>query len=222
MVNDLTIVVCSCDSYEDTWEPFRHCIEKYWRGHPEIIYKTETKDNPYYRTVRTNYPIEQWTRGVREALDYVETSKVLLMMDDCFIRRPVDEERLEDALHLLQGNVANVNLERSWDPEDTHYHTGIKRRHHGSQFEVSIMCGLWQKECLYNVMSIDGSPWDVEQAQNNCNYDYLINAGEDIIDFGYVRTWVPFGISRGKWCLEILPFFEHERITIDYTKRGIW
>ena len=43
------ILVMSCDKNEDLWLPFHHCMEKYWKGHPEIIYSTETKINPYYK-----------------------------------------------------------------------------------------------------------------------------------------------------------------------------
>ena len=51
----MKILVCSCDRNWDLWMPFHHCMEKYWNDHPEIIYKTETKDNPYYKTIKKDY-----------------------------------------------------------------------------------------------------------------------------------------------------------------------
>lgn len=55
----MKILVCSCDKNVDLFLPFHHCMEKYWPTHPEIIYSTESVDNPYYRTVRKNYPLTQ-------------------------------------------------------------------------------------------------------------------------------------------------------------------
>ena len=38
----MIILVASCDKNGDIFEAFHHCIEKYWKNHPEIIYATET------------------------------------------------------------------------------------------------------------------------------------------------------------------------------------
>ena len=55
----MKIVVFSCDKDEDTFEPFHHCMEKYYPGHPEIIYATESVINPYYKTITKDYPLNQ-------------------------------------------------------------------------------------------------------------------------------------------------------------------
>ena len=65
----MKILVLSCDKNEDTFEPFRHCIEKYYLNHPEVIYATETIINPYYKTICKNYPLEKWTKRIRETLE---------------------------------------------------------------------------------------------------------------------------------------------------------
>lgn len=217
----MKILVLSCDKYADTFIPFHHCMEKYWEGHPDVIYKTETIDNPFYKTIKANYPIQQWTKGVREVLSQIDDEQILLMMDDCFIRRHVNKARIKYASENLNGNIANINFEKSWDiwdvPTDL---VGFRRRCKGRPYEVSIMCGLWDKEKLINVLKKEGSPWDVEYYQNTCGYDYYINDGEEIIDWNY-HTWIPSGISRGKWCREVVPFFESEGIEIDLTERGI-
>ena len=48
-IDRMVILVCSCDKDGDLFEPFHHCIEKYYPEHPEIIYATETIKNPYYK-----------------------------------------------------------------------------------------------------------------------------------------------------------------------------
>ena len=216
----MKIVVLSCDKNTDTFEPFHHCMEKYWSGHPEIIYYTESVINPYYKTIPVPHELNEWTRGLREFLKQIDDPQILIIVDDAFIRAPVDEARLQYAAEHLTGNIAMFNMEKSFDKndEDTGL-IGFKKRQHGSSYEVSIMCGLWQKDKLLQVISNDCSPWDVEYGQNNCNFDYYINSGEYIIDWGY-KYWQPVGIQKGKWTREVVDFFESEGLTVDYSKRG--
>ena len=215
------ILVLSCDKNTDTFEPFHYCMEKYWPNHPKIVYKTETIENPYYETVCTNYPISQWTKGVRHVLDMIHDNKVLIMMDDCFIRTPVDEDRIKYLCTELDGNIACFNFEKSFDPKDEDTDIkGFKKRQHGSDYELSIMCGLWNRDKLKNVLSGDATPWEAELRQNTCRYDYYINSEDYIIDWGY-KTWQWAGICRGKWCQEVVDFFRKEGIQIDTSQRGI-
>lgn len=216
----MIILVLSCDKNEDLFEPFHHCMEKYWPGHPTIIYYTNSVPNPFYRTISVNHELSQWTKNVNEVLSQIEDEQVLIMIDDCFIRRPVDDKRVKEAAGLLKGNIALMNFELSWDEMDevTEY-PGWKRRKHGREYEVSIMCGLWQKDKLMKVLEPVSDPWEVEYRQNTCGFDYYINSGDLIIDWGY-RYLKHAGLKMGKWCREVVPFFEAEGISIDYSKRG--
>ena len=218
----MIITVLSCDKNQDLWEPFHHCMEKYFPGHPEVVYFTESLKNPYYRTISVPHDLNNWTYGVRHFLSLLEDNYILLMIDDCFIRRPVDRKRFEFANILIrwQQDVACLNFEKSWDEHDTSTeYEGWKLRPHGSEYEVSIMCGMWNKKKLMNVLTPISNPWDVEYNQNNCNYNYYINSGDYIIDWGY-RTFQPCNVVKGKWAREIIPFFETEGIQMDYSIRG--
>lgn len=219
----MKILVCSCDRNWDLWMPFHHCMEKYWNDHPEIIYKTETKDNPYYKTIKNDYLLTEWTKGIRETLAEIDDDQILLLMDDIFIRQPVDTERIKYASENLKGNIALMNFEKSFDLNDKPTDLeGFKKRMNGSPWVVSIMCGLWQKEKLIQVISDDCTPWDVESRQNTCGFDYYINSGDYIIDWGY-KTYRPVGIVRGCWSNETLEFLNaHEGLTIEWNGRGLW
>lgn len=218
----MKILVCSCDKCEDLFQPFHHCMEKYYPNHPEVIYMTETIKNPYYKTICKDYPLELWTKRMRETLKEIDDEQILLIMDDCFIRQPVDTERIEYLSTQLKDNIAMFAFEKSWDPNDEETNVvGMKRRQHGSSYEVTVNCALWQRDKLIDVLSRDSDPWDVEMNQDNRGYDYYINSGDYIIDWGYI-TWNPTGIFRGKWCRNIIPFFEKEGIDVDYSKRGFY
>lgn len=218
----MKILVCSCDRDEDLWLPFTHCIEKYYPEHPEIIYTTETKINPYYRTICKNYPIEKWTKRIRETLKEIEDKEILLLMDDIFIRQPVDVKRIDYSKDHLKGNIACFNYEKVFNNENTESGLeGFKLRKKGSEYELSIMCGLWDRKKLIHILEKDSNPWDVEYNQDTKGYDYLINSGDYIIDWGY-KNFQHAGIKKGKWCREAVDFFKKEGLNIDYMKRGFY
>lgn len=216
----MVILVLSADKNEDLWQPFHHCIEKYYPTHPEIIYATETKQNPYYKTICKDYPLEIWTKRIRETLKEIEDDRILIIMDDYFIRKPVDVKRIEYLKDKLKGNMAAFYFEKSFDRHDTPTNiNGMKRRQHGSNYEVAINCAIWDRDKFIDVLSRDSDPWDVEINQDNRGYDYFINSEDYIIDWGY--SYLKYaGICRGKWCREVVPFFEKEGIKVDYEKRG--
>ena len=216
----MVILVLSCDKNEDLWYPFYKCIEKYYPNHPEIIYATETKQNPYYKTISKDYPLELWTKRIRETLYEIEDNIILTMMDDDFIRKPVDVERIEYLKNQIKGNIGAFYFEKSFDKTDIETNIiGMKKRKHNNEYEVCINCGIWQKDKFIDILSRDSDPWDVELNPDNKGYDFYINSGDYIIDWGYI-TWQYTNICRGKWCRNVIPFFEKEGIEIDYEKRG--
>lgn len=218
----MVILVCSCDKNDDLWYPFRHCIEKYYSNHPKIIYATETKQNPFYKTICKDYPLKKWTRRIRETLKEIDDREILLMIDDIFIRNQVDTKRIDYAKTNLKGNIACFNFEKVFNQDDTESGLeGFKIRQKGSEYELSLMCGLWDRDKLIDVLSEDSNPWEVEYKQNTKGYDYLINSGGYIIDWGY-EPFIYTGVCKSKWCRNVMPFFEKEGIKIDYRRRGFY
>ena len=218
----MKIIVLSCSQNWVLWEPFHHCLEKYWPNHPEVIYYTDGDINPYYRTIPVDHDLNHWTTGLRIFLDCIVTEQVLLMIDDCFIRKPVDDKRVEYASLILYGekNLACMNFELSWDTRDEPtIYEGWKKRKHGSAYEVSLMCGLWNKAKLMDVISRDCDPWTIELDQDNRGYDYYINSGWYIIDWGY-RTFQPCGVVKGSWSAECIHFLESEGLNVPYELLG--
>ena len=215
------IVVMSCDKNEDLWFPFYHCIEKYWNDHPEIIYSTETKINPYYKTICNDLPIEKWTRRVYEVVKTLKCDKVLLMIDDLFVRDYVDDDLLETLSDSVGGIIAGLNFEKSFDPLDIPLGNHISLRNINGKWKTSVMCQLWSKKAILDLFNVDKTPWDFEKDNISNGYLFLISKTGSFIKWGYEdRKW--FGIRKGKWCKECKDFFDKENIEIDYSIRGFY
>lgn len=218
----MKVLVLSCDKNIDLFEPFYKCIEKYWPNHPEVIYATETKENPFFKTITKDYPLDLWTKRIRETLKEIDDDKILLMIDDCFIRSKVDEERIKYVEGILKGNIAMFNFEKSFDMEDKESkYIGFKTRNPNGIAICSIMCGMWQKDKLIDILNINCQPWEIERLNLTHGYEYYINSGDYIIDFGYIFP-KPFSLYRGRWCKEVVEFFEKEGIKVDYSTREFY
>lgn len=88
----MQILVLSCDKYEPCWKPFFTLLEKYYPGHPKTFLVTETKTCPYCETININS--DKWGIRFKGALNQLTDDDVLVMLDDFFIRGPVDAERI--------------------------------------------------------------------------------------------------------------------------------
>jgi hypothetical protein len=100
---DTSILVLSCDAYEDIWMPFFTLKDRYWKSciYPTYI-ATETKDCPYAKALKHNYPLNQWTRRIRESLAEIETRYVIMMDCDMFIRAEVNRRRISDCIDEMR------------------------------------------------------------------------------------------------------------------------
>lgn len=218
---DCSVLILSCDSYSDCWSPFFQLKDKYWKDCPyETYVATETKDCKYAKALKHNYPIDQWTTRIREALKEIKTKYVLLMVDDFFIRDYVDQKRIDYVLKHFDDNTAFFNFEQEYDNNNVECGLdGFKKRINGI-CKISCQAGIWNREKLIKLLNISCSPWEWERLNIAKDYDYYINSSDCIIDYGFKVG--DFSIVHGKWSQEIVPFFEKESIEIDYSKRGFF
>lgn len=219
------IVVMSCDNNKDLWEPFHHCIEKYWPNHPEVIYSTETIINPYYKTICKNYSIKQYTKRIRDTLKEIDSDIVLLMMDDTFIRKQVNTEVLNKLVEYINNNLIAINLEppRPFKPIDLKFNKILNIRHPLGKYHSSLQPQLWNKNKLIELFSVDCDPWEAERLGDNSQYTFGNIATTNVdFDYGKLPNKYPFSIVQGKWTQECKDFFDKEEIHIDYSIRGFY
>lgn len=216
------IVVMSCDKNQDLWKPFYLCMEKYWKNHPEIIYSTESIENPYYKTICKNIPVEKWTKRVYETIKDLSCKHILLMVDDLFIRDYVNNDLITLLSYFVNGDFASLNMEKTFDNLDTQINELMLVRNPKGKFRLSCMCQLWRKSAMLDLFNCELNPWEMEKKGDPKQYKYLISKNGDFIKFGRKEgTWV-FGVVKGKWSQENKEFFDKEGIEIDYSIRGFY
>lgn len=217
------ILVMSCDKNADLFDLFYYCMEKYWPTHPEIVYSTEQCINPYYKTICKNYPLEQYTRRLRETAKEIDCKNLLVMMDDTFIRKPVNAKLLNKLTTYINNYMISINLEppRPFKPIDLKFNEILNIRHPSGRYHSSLQPQIWNKEKLIELFSIDCNPWEAEKLGDESVFTFGNIATSNIdFDYGKIPDKYPFSLVQGKWTKEVKDFFDKEGLKIDYEKRG--
>ena len=204
-------LVLSCDSYSSLWELFFHFYDKYYPDHPKTYLVTETKTCPYCETINVNSQV--WSVRFRWALEKIKSDKVLVLLDDFFIRSRVDSKRIENLKFTDDIICYNFELEyrkpvlqlNEWDIQANN-----------QVYLNSCQPTLWDRDKLKERLNGDFSPQEWETQRVDSPYIHFINSKDYIIDVGYRHQPLSegWGITRGRLTLECINFLKNE--TVNY------
>lgn len=202
----MKILILSCDKYEVCWKPFFKLLDKYYKGHPETYLLTETKKCPYSKTINIQ---GSWTKRFKEALKQIDDNEILVMLDDFFIRKPVDIDRINKIKFTDDIMCYNFELEyrepliklKEWDIQKNN-----------QEYLNSCQPTIWNKKLLIERLNCDMTPQEWETQIINSPYIHFINNKDYIIDIGYRHQELEkgWGITRGKITKECIDFLESE------------
>ena len=230
--NELSIFVCTCDSYEDLWDPFFFLISKYWNLQDyQIILNTETKNYNYMGLDISTHPRKTKRYGERFLynLNFIKMQYTLLLLDDFFIRRNVDEKEILSIVNFMNNNpdVAAVCFNENAYSCDDGKLPGYSRINRFAPYKLNMQAGIWRTSTLKSLWKNNDNPWRWEIFVNFCvlNNNYVFYSINDYekspIYYGYKTDGM--GVYRGKWVVDdVDPLFKKHGIEIDYTIRGIY
>ena len=232
----LTILVCSCDKYEDLWNPFFTLLKKYCSLHNvRILLNTESLcfsfDNLHVECIHS--PGEKrYGQRMLNALAQVKTEYMLLLMDDFFLREPVDLNMIDQIIEWMESDrkIACFNFEatKAYSDWECDVYPGFRRLPPGNKFTLNMQAAIWRTSCLQKYWRPDVSPWEWEAY---CNVLTIKHPGDKFycakdrsdryINYGHYQIGDLWGVVKGKWIIEdVQPLFEREGIEIDFSKRG--
>ena len=207
-MNSCALVVLSCDKYSVCWKPFFALLNKYWPNHPYTILATETKKCSEHNVISyVNDPC--WSARFRKTLEGLNVDYIIVMLDDFFIRRPVDHSRIEYCISQMNDDIAVFNFEKKYRPCDESNLNGFERQFNNQVYLNSCQPSLWNRKALIERLQTDQTPWEWETSKVSDKRLCYINTQDFIIDVGYNHT-LDWGISRGKWTPECIEFLKKE------------
>lgn len=234
-----TLLICTCDAYEDAWGPLFTLFRKYWPSlDAPIVLNTETKNYefpgydiycPQLYKGHPNPAKVPWSRRLRETLrQAVTTDLVIIFLDDFYLRSPVNTDRLAICLHLIEENpqVANVALFPCPPPfTPTAKYPWLVKRAKSAPYLFNLQAGLWRRQRLIHFLRNHESPWYFERWGSIRGHRYpddfyAIEVGnESELVFDYDPT--KHGLTGGRWRPETGDLFTREGIKIDLSMRGM-
>lgn len=230
---DFSILVSSCDLYEDAWNPFFRLLQKNWPECPQRIYlNTETKNykDEYFDVICLHSPKSlKWGDRLLNALKKIESEYIMFFLEDFFLLDRVNNDLFLEALSLIRlDSIGVIKFIPHVQPE-SYYHSEISENffptYKNFRARNAGMASLWKKDYYIKLLKPYENPWEFELFgairskrfkeniffQNEhlpCAFPY-----EVLIKYGY-------GITKKKWLKNNRELFEKNKINVDFDKLG--
>ena len=235
----ITILINTCDAYEDLWDPFFTLLKRYWNSQGvRIILNTETKQYAFdgldIECVNIGDKQVPYGKRMLHALSKIKTTYVIPLLDDFFLRKPVDEEHIERIISWMESDkdIVYFNqdcLETNADWELNRY-PGYKRVPNGTDYVLNMQAAVWRTKKLIRYWRPNVSPWEWEaccsaKALHNPKDKFycLIRYDFAFCSYGHNKIGDIWGVLRGKWVMsDVEPLFRKENIVVDFRKRGVY
>ena len=223
-----SVLIYSCDKYEDAWEPFFTLFFRYWNCPYQVYLCAESKkyEHPKVKTINT---LGTWTERMQKAVREIPTKYVIGMCEDFFFRREADQVIINNCVISMEHDhtIGCFNFEKERQPgiplEPTEIACFWKKPLSGHWFQKSCQPTLWRRKYLDELLDCKLDAWHWEWQEREYPLNHLIYIGdEDNAVFSYgLHDRNQFGIVQGKWVKEdVVPLFEKEGIEVDYSIRG--
>lgn len=237
-----SILINTCDKFEDCWDPFFKLFKIYWPDYKGTIYlNTEYKDY-YYPDLNiiaikgcenNNFPRNKratWSQCLKWAMESIKEDVVLYMQEDYFLKDQVKNELVEKYANLIhdQEDIHCIHLTDQGSPAErpsNYDNLWIVPKKH--QDRISCQGALWRKDILLQYIRTYESAWNFEWWGSKRGE--VLNHNFFVVDKNWVEKdefeIIPYiftGVIGGKWYKEVMPLFKRHNIEIDYSIRGFF
>lgn len=228
-----TVLISSCDSYEDTWEPFFRIMDIQWPDCPyPIVLNTESKQYSYknFEISCPNHYVKgqkvAWGERLIHTLKAINTEYVIFLLDDFFFTNKVDQKRIEMCISWMDNDtdISVFSFRRTHQPniKDGLYPC-FERRPQDAEYRLNCQAAVWRREDLISYIKPHETPWEWEIYGSRRSRKYTKKFYSAIEGAPYVFDYdiMKYGVIRGKWAKTTVPFFEQFGINnVDYEHRG--
>ncbi|MBQ7522319.1 MAG: hypothetical protein IJU14_05505 [Clostridia bacterium] len=221
-MNEMAVLVCSCDKYKSAWQPMFELFFKFWNDCPYRVYLMT--NNAVYThervtTVCTGDDVS-WSKSFKKVLEFLKEKYVLVIMEDYFLQSKVKNEDFDLVLDYIKKNDTDCFRIFPTPPPDKKYGycgefmTGIIAEN--ASYRVSLQAGIWKREYLLSLIDEKESAWQFEHmgskrsSEDGSNFISVWEKSPRLI-FDYYCT----GIIQGYWIKEAVELCRKNGIEVD-------
>jgi hypothetical protein len=235
-----SILVNTCDKFEDCWNPFFKLFSIYWPDYKgKIFLNTEYKDYSYpgldiiavKGCSRHNIPKNvrvTWSQCLKWALESIDDEIVLYLQEDYFFKDVVKDNIVckyvnmmheNEDIHCIHLTDQAVKAEKKSQYENL-YEVSLKQR-----YRISCQAALWEKAVLQSYLREYESAWEFEEFGSKRSVFqkhnfYVVDSSWVKLNEFEIIPYVFTGIVQGYWYEEVIPLFKKHDIAMDFSKRG--
>ncbi len=237
-----SILVNTCDKFEDCWEPFFKLFKLYWPECNGAIYlNTEYKDYSYpglniipvKGCAKHHVPRDKratWSQCLKWALEEMDTGVVLYMQEDYFLTGKVDNEMLEHFIEIMDKEQSIPCIQLTSEGIPMGDKTTIEHLYHGNKQHFSYLscqASLWRKSVLKSLIREHETAWNFEwwgsKRARYMGLDFLTVDHRWVHQGGYqIIPYIFTGVIGGKWYKPVVELFDKHHIQMDYSHRGFY
>lgn len=194
-MNNITLLIGSCDSYSFLWENFIKLCDKYWEPKCKKIIVSENLkyDNNNYEFFTPGANLN-WSDRIIAAINNIETDFIFFILDDYFLRETVSNEFIFQSIDFLEKENSNKLIFTTIPPNTytlSHIEDDLYKMNDDSDYLTSVQPAIWRKTFLLKCLRKNWNPWQFEidgtnLIKNQDNKIYLKHKKETIY-FNAVR-----------------------------------
>ncbi|UMB54359.1 hypothetical protein MKD41_02495 [Lutibacter sp. A64] len=239
-MKEYSILVNTCDKFEDCWNPFFKLWTVYWPDCKGKLYLNTEHKNYEFKGLdivplkvckNNNFPKSEratWSQCLKWALEAMDTDIVLYMQEDYFLKDSVKNKEVEYYVNLMQNNtvIKCIHLtDQSVIAEGRSNYKNLDTVKYKQRYRVSCQAALWRKSELLELIRVNEDAWEFEEFGSMRSA--VLQNDYYVVDRNYVKLneyeIIPYiftGIIQGRWYEEVIPLFKEHKIKVDFSKRG--
>lgn len=232
MKQKLSLLVLSCDKYNDLWDNFFRLRDLFWPDCDFNWYLVTESCSYNYKNVtviRTGKQLN-WTGRLVYALETIESPYIGWYLDDFYISEKVNNSLIHELVDKMENeNIDYINMSDVFDslvkmPEPHEYHDKylLKIPPH-KKYGISTASAIWNKNYLLRTLGNDDkNAWQFEI--DLCKLALSENGLPGLILCDerkpFKVTSVPV-VIQGRYYPKAIKEFARKGLIIDYKTRGL-
>lgn len=175
----MRVIVLTSDSYIHAIRPFAFLFNRYWSDKQPVVVAGYSPPAfrlpPNFQFVsigkQEDYPIGKWSDGLIRLLNSIDDSHFILMLEDYWLSRPVNTEAVRMLYDYARQFRYVLKIDLCGDRlyaggADLNYgvcgYLDLVKSDPASQYHMSLLTGIWNRELLLRFLIRGETPWQVE------------------------------------------------------------
>lgn len=235
-MDDIAVLVVSCDKYSDLWPSFFTLFRRFWPDCPFKVYLLTNNGDfvfPGVSIIKVGNDIS-WSDNIKAGIRQLREKYVLMFLDDFFILKSVNTNAIRlicNEFVRIEGSYLRLNPTVKADMKYNQYFGIVSK---GTIYRTSTILSLWNKDSLYDLLRSGESAWDFEISGSvrSDAYSGFYATLEDC--FSVIN-----GVIKGKWernayrkiksfcpdarleCRRVMTFFEEILFMLKITRSNV-